>query len=108
MGSQLQPCLGADGHVYVCPQLRGYKEYSYGSLYEKSFKEIWDDIGIRKSRMNKIENVDCFSNCTQLCKPHLSNKKIWDMYNEFTDENRFGWNNEMQSYRDNVNHWEFI
>ena len=108
LGSQLQPCLGADGHVYVCPQLIGYKEYSYGSLYEKSFKEIWDDIGIRKSRMNKIENVDCFSNCTQLCKPHLSNKKIWDMYNEFTDENRFGWNNEMQSYRDNVNHWEFI
>jgi len=108
LGSQLQPCLGADGNVYVCPQMRGYKEYSYGSLYEKSFKEVWDDIGIRKSKMHQIEEVDCFSNCTQLCKPHLSNKKIWEMYNDFTDENRFEWKNEMQSYRDNINHWEFI
>jgi MoaA/NifB/PqqE/SkfB family radical SAM enzyme len=108
LGSQLQPCLGADGHVYVCPQLRGYKEYSYGSLYEKGFKEIWDDIGIRKSKMNKIENVECFSNCTQLCKPHLSNKKIWDMHNNFTDENRIELRSQMQDYRDNISHWEFI
>ena len=107
-GSQLQPCLGADGNIYVCPQLRGYKEYSYGSLYEKSFKEIWDDINERKSKMHQIENVDCFSNCTQLCKPHLSNKKIWDMYNNFTDDNRIEWRNEMKDYRNNLSHWEFI
>lgn len=108
LGSQLQPCVNADGNVYVCPQLRGYKEYSYGSLYEKSFKEIWNDIGIRKEKMNKIENIDCFSNCTQLCKPHLSNKKIWDIYQNFSEENRKEFRSQMEDYRSNLSHWEFI
>ena len=65
LGSQIQPCIGADGHVYVCPNHRGYKQYSYGSLREKSFKEIWNDIYKRQEVMNQIDNVECFSNCTQ-------------------------------------------
>ena len=44
IGSQFQPCVGADGNVYVCTNHRGHKEFSYGSLYEKSFIEIWNDI----------------------------------------------------------------
>ena len=44
LGSQIQPCVGADGEVYVCCNHRGYKEYSYGNLNEKSFKDIWNDI----------------------------------------------------------------
>ena len=108
LGSQLQPCVGADGNVYVCPQMRGYKEYSYGSLYDKSFEEIWNDVSVRKEKMNKIENVDCFSNCTQLCKPHLSNKKIWEIYNNFSEENRMELKLQMQEYRDDITHWEFI
>lgn len=86
LGSQVQPCVGADGHVYVCTNHRGYKEYSYGSLYEKSFEEIWADISKRKSVMNQIENVECFKNCTQLCKPHESNKAIWEIYQNIGDE----------------------
>ena len=58
--------------------------------------------------MNKIENVDCFSNCTQLCKPHLSNKKIWEIYNNFSEENRMKLKSQMQEYRDDITHWEFI
>ena len=85
LGSQLQPCIGADGHVYVCTNHRGYKQYSYGSLYEKSFEEIWQDIATRKSIMNQIENVECFTNCTQLCKPHESNKAVWDLYENLSD-----------------------
>ena len=102
-GSQLQPCIGADGNVYVCPQLRGYKEYTYGNLYEKSFKEIWDDIGIREYKMYQIEEIDCFSNCTQLCKPHLSNKKIWEIY-----ENDLDYFSEMEQNRKGISNWEFI
>jgi radical SAM protein with 4Fe4S-binding SPASM domain len=86
LGSQIQPCVGADGNVYVCTNHRGYKEYSYGSLYEKSFEEIWSDISKRKEVMNQIENVECFKNCTQLCKPHESNKAIWEIYNNIGDE----------------------
>lgn len=86
LGSQIQPCVGADGNVYVCTNHRGYKEYSYGSLFEKSFEDIWGDINKRKEIMNQIENVECFKNCTQLCKPHESNKAIWNIYQNFGNE----------------------
>ena len=80
LGSQISPCVGADGHVYVCTNHRGWKQYSYGCLYDgKSFKEIWNDIQTRQKVMHQIENVECFSNCTKLCKPHESNKAIWEI-----------------------------
>jgi len=96
LGSQIMPCVGADGHVYVCPSMRGMREYSYGSLYEKSFKEIWDDIQTRKERMYKVEEVDCFSNCTQLCKPHETNKVMWELY-EVIEKTKLDYK-----------HWKFI
>ena len=83
LGSQVQPCVGADGNVYVCTNHRGYKEYSYGSLYEKSFIDIWYDLQKRKEVMHLIEEEECFANCTQLCKPHESNKAMWEMYNDY-------------------------
>lgn len=80
LGSQISPCVGADGHIYVCTNHRGWKQYSYGCLYDgKSFKEIWNDMQSRRKVMNQIENVECFSNCTKLCKPHESNKAIWSI-----------------------------
>lgn len=81
LGSQISPCVGADGHVYVCTNHRGWKEYSYGCLYDnKSFKEIWNDISTKKKVMHQIEEVECFSNCTKLCKPHESNKAVWEIW----------------------------
>jgi GTP 3',8-cyclase len=79
LGSQLQPCVGADGNVYVCTNHRGHKKYSYGNLYEKSFKEIWSDIKTKSNIMNKIENEEKFINCTHLCKPHESNKILYQI-----------------------------
>ena len=84
MGSQIQPCVGADGNVYVCTNHRGYKQYSYGSLHDKSFKEIWDDVAAKKAIMHQIDDVECFKNCTQLCKPHESNKAVWDIHNSYS------------------------
>ena len=86
LGSQVQPCVGADGHVYVCTNHRGYKQYSYGSLHDNSFEEIWNNIGNRKGVMHQIEEVECFKNCTQLCKPHESNKAVWEMHQNLGDE----------------------
>jgi cyclic pyranopterin phosphate synthase len=77
LGSQLQPCIGADGEVYVCTSHRGHKERSYGNLNKKSFNEIWSDMDKRSCVMKKIENEEQFSMCSQLCKPHESNKIIW-------------------------------
>ena len=96
LGSQIMPCLGADGHVYVCPSMRGMKDYSYGSIYEKSFVEIWGDIQKRKKVMYKIEHEDCFSNCTQLCKPHETNKVMWNLYQE------------IEKTKKEYKHWKFI
>ena len=48
LGSQLQPCIGADGNVYVCTNHRGHKNYAYGNIFEKSFKEVWKDLKSRK------------------------------------------------------------
>lgn len=86
LGSQISPCVGADGHVYVCTNHRGWKQYSYGCLYDgKTFKEIWNNLQKRKSIMHQIEDVECFSNCTQLCKPHESNKAIWEIWSNMGD-----------------------
>lgn len=80
LGSQISPCIGADGHIYVCTNHRGWKQYSYGCLYDgKTFKEIWSDMERRAAVMGLIENIECFSNCTKLCKPHESNKAIWNI-----------------------------
>jgi MoaA/NifB/PqqE/SkfB family radical SAM enzyme len=79
LGSQLSPCIGADGHVYVCTNHRGWKQYSYGNLYDDSFKSIWGNLQKRKEVMSLIEDVECFENCTKLCKPHESNKAMWDI-----------------------------
>tara|TARA_R110000765_G_scaffold106917_4_gene197622 strand:+ start:672 stop:1901 length:1230 start_codon:yes stop_codon:yes gene_type:complete len=97
LGSQIQPCVGADGHVYVCPNQRGYKQYSYGSLHEKTFKEIWNDLQARQEVMHQIDNVECFKFCTQLCKPHESNKMFWYLHEE---HDKLKTNEEKQMFKD--------
>ena len=77
IGSQFQPCIGADGHVYVCTNHRGHKKYSYGNLYDNNFKKIWSNLSKRKEIMDNINKKEKFCNCTQLCKPHESNKMLW-------------------------------
>jgi len=77
IGSQFQPCIGADGNVYVCTNHRGHKKYSYGSIYDNKFSEIWNNIEKRRKIMRIINQKEKFKNCTQLCKPHESNKILW-------------------------------
>ena len=86
IGSQFQPCIGADGHVYVCTNHRGHKKYSYGNLYEESFKKIWGNIKKRQKIMNIIDKKEKFCNCTQLCKPHESNKMLWSIKNNLKNK----------------------
>jgi len=83
LGSQLSPCVGADGEVYVCPNLRGRREYSFGSIYERSFVDIWHDTATRRAVMERIEEKEKFAFCTQLCKPHESNKVLWKLHEEY-------------------------
>ena len=111
IGSQFQPCIGADGEVYVCTNHRGHKDRSYGSLYEKSFLEIWSNVTKRKCVMDKIENLEKFSMCSQLCKPHESNKILWQIKNNLDhDEEEAISNLKKQSIeiKDKLIHKNFI
>jgi len=121
LGSQISPCVGADGEVYVCTNHRGHKQYSYGNLRDRTFEEIWNDITNRQKVMHQIDDVEKFSNCTQLCKPHESNKQIWAMKELKQDMDVFlpnvGAYEEykntvlheiMPAKRKNITHWEFI
>jgi sulfatase maturation enzyme AslB (radical SAM superfamily) len=87
IGSQFQPCIGADGHVYVCTNHRGHKKYSYGNIYESNFSEIWNNLEKRREIMNNINKKEKFCNCTQLCKPHESNKILWSIKTNMKDKN---------------------
>ena len=44
--------------------------------------------------MHQIEGVEKFSNCTKLCKPHESNKAIWEIWQRMGDMDPF----EKRSY----------
>lgn len=117
LGSQLQPCVGADGEVYVCTNLRGYKEYSYGNINERSFKEIWEDKDNRMRVMHRIEEEEKFKNCTQLCKPHESCKMMWALYTTYKALEsvsqremfeKYMTEQAMQRTREQLEHYEFI
>lgn len=89
IGSQFQPCVGADGNVYVCTNHRGHKKYSYGNVNEKKFSDIWNDLKKRQSVMEIINKKERFSNCTHLCKPHESNKILWKIKENQKNEKYF-------------------
>jgi cyclic pyranopterin phosphate synthase len=109
IGSQFQPCVGADGHVYVCTNHRGHKKYSYGNLKEKRFSEIWRDIKKRKEIMDLINNKEKFSKCSQLCKPHESNKILWSIKNNFKNkEFQKDLDNKFKKIKDKLVHPDFI
>jgi radical SAM protein with 4Fe4S-binding SPASM domain len=53
-GVNFYTIISSDGEVYPCWRLWGKKEYSYGSLYDKSFEDIWR--GERRKEMEKFVN----------------------------------------------------
>ena len=65
--------------------------------------------------MHQIEEVECFSNCTKLCKPHESNKAIWEIWenlNGADDEEKKLYVksllDEQKEILPNIEHAEFI
>lgn len=115
-GSQIQPCIGADGEVYVCTNHRGYKEYSYGNLKDEKFITIWNNIINRRRVMSQIEDDEKFKNCTQLCKPNESSKAIWQIYQTLEElkgtegyrEYKLKLLEEQEEHKKQLTHPEFI
>ena len=109
IGSQFQPCIGADGNVYVCTNHRGHKRYSYGNINEKNFSEIWGNVEKKKEVMDIINNKEKFSKCTHLCKPHESNKILWKIKENFENADYVKKiENTVESLKKNLKHINFI
>jgi GTP 3',8-cyclase len=53
-GVHFYTIISSDGEIYPCWRLWGKKDYSYGSLYEKRFEEIWR--GDRRTKMTELVN----------------------------------------------------
>lgn len=82
-GNELLATVGADGSVDVCCAYKGDKDWSFGNLHEKSFKEIWAG----ELRRRVLARIDV-AKCPPLCKAHEINKvfhyiKHFDAHREF-------------------------
>lgn len=62
--------IAATGDVYLCHNYLGDKEYIYGNIYKKSFRDIWI------TRPNK--NIDV-SNCKKICRMDKVNLYLWNL-----------------------------
>ena len=65
--------------------------------------------------MHQIDNVECFANCTKLCKPHESNKMVWQIsntYNNMNDTDKKTYKEDLlkqgENVRNNLDHPDFI
>jgi hypothetical protein len=59
--------------------------------------------------MNIINNKEKFSKCTHLCKPHESNKILWEIDQKKNEKNYFvDLKNKVKSLKKNLKHTNFI
>ena len=72
--------VGEDGGVYTCNGFWGNDDYKYGSLHEKSFKEIWQS-DIRKAIQDRVEKHQDFHTCEPICRHNSINRFLWSLRN---------------------------
>jgi cyclic pyranopterin phosphate synthase len=68
-GNEVLATVGADASVDLCCAYKGFKDWSFGNLNEKGFKEIWEG----EQRRRVLASVDV-KKCPPLCKAHEMNK----------------------------------
>jgi len=72
--------VAADGGVYACGCFLEEPGYFLGSIYKKSFKDIWRSRR-RQEVMEKIARKQDFSKCDTLCRHHSINKFLFQLKN---------------------------
>ena len=58
--------------------------------------------------MHTIENVECFKNCTKLCKPHESNKMVWEIHENYHNLEKEKLLEKKEEIASAIKHPEFI
>ena len=76
-GHRFASVVGADGNVYLCCHMRGKPEFSFGSIYQNSFKEIWTGA----QRQEAIKNI-VLDKCPPLCRCDSMNRTLWQKKHE--------------------------
>lgn len=72
--------IDASGDVYPCGPYLGHKEFVYGNVYKKSFKDIWKSkrrFRIKKFMETKLD-VSC---CMPNCRNDAVNRFLWELRN---------------------------
>ncbi len=77
-GHQLVMIIGANGNSYACCSTRGQEDYSFGSVYNTSLKEMWTSQQ-RKDVLGRIDNLECRAGC------RARSRLRYDAYNEVFD-----------------------
>ncbi len=80
-------CLGlpffafvlSDGNVYTCGPYYENKEFAYGNIHEKSFKEIWASARRRDIQKFAATELDCKKKCMPNCRPDAVNRFLWEL-----------------------------
>ena len=72
--------ISAKGEIFPCVAFVGIKDFLYGSLYEKSFVEIWESEHTRKI-MEKFSGEFLKKNCRKACRLDEMNKYLYELKN---------------------------
>ena len=73
LGVYFSCVIGATGDTWICCHMRGYPEFSLGSVLERRFSDIWYDVQLRNEIYQRIGD---FSKCMPLCRFHSTNKSL--------------------------------
>jgi len=74
-GHFFEPILDASGNVKICTYHPGNNDFTFGNIYEKSFREIWESDQ-RKTAIEFVRNLNYSKRCQACCKCTEINKLI--------------------------------
>lgn len=74
-GHFFEPILDATGEVKICIYYPGDDRFTFGNIYDKSFKEIWES-NQRKKTIEFVRSLDYKNHCQMCCKLTEPNKLI--------------------------------
>lgn len=72
--------IDSDGNVWGCSVYLGDERFLYGSIYEKTFQEIWEGEQRRKSLKWVEKGLDA-AQCRVNCRMDEINRYLWNLKN---------------------------
>jgi len=70
--------LDAGGNLWGCSMYLEDPRFSYGNIYENTYKEIWEGV-VRKKSMDFVKNELDISQCRVNCRMDKINRYLWDL-----------------------------